>query len=319
MSTSYDPTDPIGTQGNDEHPAGVSRRFVLRAGAASAAAALGFSGVNAAAGAPPIAAVAGPSEVPTELALGARIPGLTYLQLDGTAFFPGFLGDGRVYQEITGVQPLTAARSMFAPLALPAGSVVRQINVAYVNSPIVTIRRRSMTAPNPPAVEFQQTTVSGGNPNTITFDLANPITIAADSLYYLDVFFSAGDSIFGMTIGYTPPTQSFVPFTGTVPRVLDTRSGAKLQPDEERTVDMGFAGARSAVFNLTITETVGAGFVACFPAGTTWPNNSSINWFGTDQNLANGVICALDGNGRLTIRGGVNPTHVVIDRIGFML
>ena len=304
--------------GDDELPAGVSRRSLLRAGAAGAATVLGVAGASAA-GAPPAAAVDRSSSLP--LALGAKLPALTYLQLDGTAFFPGSLSDGRVYQEITGVQPNTAARSIFAPLALPVGSVVRQINVAYVNSPVVTIRRRTMTAPNPPTPEFQQTTVIGANPNTITFDLANAVTIAADSLYYLDVFCSAGDSIFGMTIGYTPPMQSFVPFTGLVPRVLDTRTGAgtKLQPGEELTVDMGFAGARSAVFNLTITETVGAGFVSCFPAGTAWPGNSSINWSGPNDNVANGVICGLDGSGRLVLRGGANPTHVVVDRIGFML
>lgn len=313
-----DVTDAGGMPQVDES-AGVSRRSLLRVG--GAATVLGVAGASMAAWAPPVAAANRPATGLLPRALAAKVSGLTYLQLDGTAFFPGASGDGRVYQEITGVQPITSARSIYAPLALPVGSVVRQINVAHVNSPIVTIRRRSMTAPNPPTAEFQQTTVAGSNPNTITFDLATPVTIGADSLYYLDVFCSAGDSIFGMTIGYTPPTQSYVPFTGSVPRVLDTREGvgAKLQPGQELTVDMGFAGARSAVFNLTVTETVGGGFVSCFPAGTTWPDNSSINWSAANQNVANGVICALDGNGRLIVRGGVNPTHVVIDRIGFML
>lgn len=302
-------------------PEGVSRRSLFRVGAAGAATVLGVAGAGTLVGAPPVLAVDHPSSAPLPMVLGAKVSGLTYLQLDGTAFFPGDSGDGRVYQEVTGVQPITSARPIFAPLALPVGSVVRQINVAYVNSPIVTIRRRSMTAPNPPTMEFQQTTVAGTNPNTITFDLATPVTIAADSLYYLDVFCSAGDSIFGLTIGYTPPTQSFVPFTGTTPRVLDTRTGAgtKLQPAQELTIDLGFAGARSAVFNLTVTETVGAGFVACFPAGTTWPLNSSINWSTANENVANGVICAVDAAGRVIVRGGANPTHVILDRIGFMV
>jgi hypothetical protein len=308
-------------ENGDGDPVGVSRRFLFGASAAGVVPMLGLAGGNAG-GAPPRVAVDSPANLARPQALlGAGKLGLTYVQLDGTAFFPGFLGDGRVYQEITGVQPNLSARSILAPLALPVGSVVRQINVAYVNSPIITIRRRSMTAPNPPTQEFQQTTEIGTNPNTITFDLATPVTITADALYYLDVFCSAGDSIFGMTIGYTPPTQSFVPFAGSLPRVLDTREGTglKLQPGQELIVDMGFIGARSAVFNLTVTETVGAGFVACFPAGLAWPGNSSINWSGPNQNVANGVICALDGNSRLVLRGGVNPTHVIVDRIGFML
>ena len=124
-----------------------------------------------------------------------------------------------------------------------------------------------------------------------------------------------------MTIGYQPPAQSFVPFAGT-PRVLDTRTaGGKLAAGEERTLALGFAGARSAVLNLTVTETEGAtgGFVAVFPADVPWPGNSSINWSSPDQNVANGVITAIDATGQVKIRGGAARTHVVIDRIGFMI
>ena len=50
-----------------------------------------------------------------------------------------------------------------------------------------------------------------------------------------------------------------------------------------------------------------------------WPGNSSINWFATDQDLANTVITATDSTGRAKFRGGVNATHVVIDVQGFLL
>jgi hypothetical protein len=56
-----------------------------------------------------------------------------------------------------------------------------------------------------------------------------------------------------------------------------------------------------------------------FPAGITWPGNSSINWSATGQNIANGVTTALDLNGQVVIRGGANRTHVVIDRVGWLL
>ena len=64
---------------------------------------------------------------------------------------------------------------------------------------------------------------------------------------------------------------------------------------------------------------VSAGWVAAFPTGTTYPGNSSINWFGPNQNLANGVISAVDSTGKITIRGGVNKTHVVIDVQGYLV
>ena len=56
-----------------------------------------------------------------------------------------------------------------------------------------------------------------------------------------------------------------------------------------------------------------------FPADIVWPNNSSINWKSANQDIANGVITALDPAGRIRIRGGNTPTDVVIDRIGWLI
>jgi hypothetical protein len=50
-----------------------------------------------------------------------------------------------------------------------------------------------------------------------------------------------------------------------------------------------------------------------------WPGNSNINWSQTDQNLANGVVTAVDPSGAVKIRGGVNRTHVVIDVQGYFV
>jgi hypothetical protein len=75
----------------------------------------------------------------------------------------------------------------------------------------------------------------------------------------------------------------------------------------------------AAVINLTVSETDGAGFVAVFPADVAYPGNSSINWFAPNEDIANGVITAVDATGQVKIRGGVNPTHVVIDVLGALL
>jgi hypothetical protein len=50
-----------------------------------------------------------------------------------------------------------------------------------------------------------------------------------------------------------------------------------------------------------------------------WPGNSSINWSSPGQNVANGVVTEVDPTGAVKIRGGVNPTHVVIDVQGYLL
>jgi hypothetical protein len=324
------PSDSIDHDEDVEHAEHVSRRSVIlglgaAAGAAGAAAAVAaWPGYAAADSAWP-----GPASAPAvPEALSAPIPGLTYIAIDAQQFFPSKSED-RVEQDIdlTGSKPATAPNRIWAGLPIPAGSTVHQIHVGYVGQPIAEISRRPLTQPSGggqiPQQVFQRTLdPSPGGPFSSSELLSTPVTIEREASYTVSFYLLAGSAVFGCSIGYLPPTQSFVPFTGT-PRVLDTREPGpltgKLGPGEERIVDLGIAGARSAVLNLTVTETVEGGFVAVFPTGITWPGNSSINWSSSNQNVANGVITAVDGLGRITIRGGSNPTHVVIDRIGYMI
>jgi hypothetical protein len=307
--------------------AGVSRRSVLLGMGVVAGAAAAVSALPARAIAAPTAVDASMSAVPE--ALSSPTPGLTYIGLDAQAFLPS-QPEHRVGGDIdlTGTKGFNGER-IWANLPLPAGSIVHQMNVGYIGQPIAEISKRAITQPSPaqiPIQVFQQSLPAGGGPPasaTLNFD--TPVVIDRESTYTVSFFIPSmgGAAVFGCSIGYLPPTQSFVPFTGTDPRVLDTRQpgplNGKLGPNQEKVVPLGFAGARSAVLNLTVTETIGAGFVAVFPAGIAWPGNSSINWSASNQNIANGVISAVDGNGAIKIRGGSNPTHVVIDRIGFMV
>lgn len=304
-------------------PDNLSRRNLLLglgavAGATAGAALLSNESFASAAVTP--SGVVLPGAHPRPEAVGAAIPGLTYVALDATAFFEN---DGnRLYQDLTGTQPTAPNRRIFATLNLPAGSVVYQMNVGYQGQPIAEISRRKITQTSPttgPSQVFQKTLVaSPGGAFSSTENLATPVTIEADSSYTVSFFCGAGHSVYNCSIGYLPPTQGFTPFTGATPRVFDSRSGAKFAINEERTVDLGFPGARGAVINLTVTETVGGGFVAIFPADITWPGNSSINWKASDQDVANGVITRVDATGKIKVRAS-SATHVVIDRIGFLL
>jgi hypothetical protein len=314
--------DSAGTAG------GLTRRAFtglgLAAGATAAVAAL--PGVPALAGPPSVTPITAGALKPD--ALGAPNPALTYLTLDAFAFFndstviaPMSAANQRVYQDATGVQPDAANERLSASLPIPSGSTIFQLNIAYQQQPIIEIWKRSLASPTPYAPVFQQSVPMGSGPSTATFDFSPPIAVEPATTVAVRFFATAGSSVFGVTIGYTPPSQSFIPFTGTTPRVLDTRvTGGPLANGEERTVPLGFPGARGAVINLTVTETEGnGGFVAVFPANIAWPGNSSINWFGPGQNLANGVVTALDPSGQIKIHGGAASTHVVIDRIGWLI
>ena len=217
-------------------------------------------------------------------------------------------GSQRSIRHSPGCSRSPAANRIWAPLPIPAGSVVHQMNVGYQGQPIAEISRRKVAQPNPaqiPAQVFQKTLA--GEPRAVpsprrrTF--RRPVVIEQDSTYTVSFYCGAGQSVFGTTVGYLPPTQGFVPFTGT-PRVLDTRGGAKLAPGAEITVDLAMPGARSAVLNVTVTQTDLAGYIAVFPADIAWPGNSSVNWSAPNQNVANGVITKVDPTGRIKIRGG---------------
>lgn len=300
----------------EDHPVPdlVSRRALLSS--------LGLAaGAGALLGALPggTAALASPAGRPD--ALGAAVDGLQYLQLDALAFFTPLTGStrGRFSDDTSGTGPIQNGDPLVTALPLPSGSVIHQLNFSYQGAPSVFIYKRPLVNPQSEQAFINVTLAAGGGPKTQTVTEGLPLTIDAGATYSLRLNHSAGDSIYGVTVGYRPPTQGFVPFTGSNPRVYDSRPIGKLADGEERLVPLGVAGARAAVLNLTLTRTVGtSGYVAVFKGGITWPGNSSQNWFSAGANVANTVISAVDDLGRVTIRGGENPTDVIIDLVGML-
>jgi len=301
---------------------GVSRRGMLLGIGAAAGAVAGVGLITSETHAAP-AASAVPRISARPEAVSAPLAGLTYIAIDAQQMWPTIAAQ-RVYQDITGTQGNPNDR-IWAGLPLPVGSVIKQISVGYQTQPILEISRRPITPAIPataPEQVFQKTLAMSPGQGFSSTETMN-VTIEQGYSYMLSFFLGAGSSVFNASIGYVPPTQTFLPFTGT-PRVLDTRLPGpltgKLAANEERVVDLGITGARTAVINLTVTQTGGAGYVAAFPANIAWPGNSSINWYEPNSDLANGVLVAVDPTGKIKIRGGGGAdTHVVIDRIGYFL
>lgn len=317
----------------DEDHGGVSRRtlFLGGAGAIVGATAIadGFQIGNASAVAVPTVELVRPE------VLSSLQPQYSYLPIDAVDFFPPEEATGsyhRVSNDVDGTSVNLGGIAISASVPLPAGSLIRQIHISYQGTPTVSLVKRSLEFPAT-LIPYLGTTLAAGagaKTQTIQLDGSTPALqpILVQVLYTFSLRFVINnpktDFIYGVNIGYTPPVQSYVPSSGPV-RVYDTRlagSGGptKLAPDEERTVFLGFVGARTAVVNLTITQTEGVGgYVAVFAADVPWPLNSSINWFGPNQNIANTVISSMDAGGSIKIRGGSQNTHVVVDRVGFLL
>ncbi|HWL45735.1 MAG TPA: hypothetical protein VNQ73_22525 [Ilumatobacter sp.] len=310
-----------------ERQGGLTRREMMTGLGVGAGAVAGL----AIAGAPLTAAAAPitnhiPAWGPVYHDLETPAANLSYLGIDGLSFYDS---TGARYYEGGRSGPLTGY-VVAAPVPLPVGSVVRRIDVAVSSGDPcdVYLAFNDWEAPvlNGPGAASDVHTVEGGSGMTLeTIDLgANPVIIGHGGTYQVTIGNNgpAAPSVRGVTIGYTPPTAGFVPFSGSTPRVYDSREGdGKLGFQQERVINLGNAGVRGALFNLTVTGTEGAGFVAAFAGNVAYPGNSSINYFGGEQNLANGVVCAVAPNGSIRIRGGgpSGRTHVVIDRLGWFI
>jgi hypothetical protein len=121
-------------------------------------------------------------------------------------------------------------------------------------------------------------------------------------------------------------------------RILDTRAnnGARVPNGVTVTVslktkatggDSGLpAGARAALVNLTVDDTVNRGFHSAYSADvTTPPEHSSVNWDATGQTRANLAVVTLGSASASTERaikltsGGGGSTHIIIDLVGYYL
>jgi hypothetical protein len=138
------------------------------------------------------------------------------------------------------------------------------------------------------------------------------------------------NSVAGATYFYIPPTPGFHPIAPV--RVYDSRlTGGPISGGETRTVSVATStggapavpsAASAILFNLTITGTGGAGYLALFPFGTSWPGNSSINWNGGGLTLANGGDVILGGDRQVSVyagAGGAGVTQFIIDVTGYYL
>jgi hypothetical protein len=302
----------------------MSRRTVL-AGMGAAA------GVGALASSFATAAHASPSRTPsmmgglTTTALPPLTAGVAYVLLDGLAFVPDDPSTHPRTSNMGAGYTTTAAFRLDAPLVVPVGSRLREISIAYeapapASSPALLIFRQ-------PLGGLMQSVGTVALPEsagqTVVTGQLNE-TVDGSSTYNLQFFVGFTNPtafVYAVRVGYVPPAQAFVPLSPSK-RVLDTRvAGGKFNVNEERLVTLSGVPsfAHGAVLNLTVTETEGAGFMAVFPGGTSWPGNSSVNWSAPNQNIANSVLTAIDASSRITIRCGVNRTQAVIDVVGYLL
>ena len=109
-------------------------------------------------------------------------------------------------------------------------------------------------------------------------------------------------------------------------RIADTRSDGTGRISASHPLDMFVGGligqgVVGALLNITVTETLGAGFVVANADNATAPNpTSNINWSADGQTLANLALVPAVGTRGITLTvGGPGSTHAVVDLVGFLV
>lgn len=162
--------------------------------------------------------------------------------------------------------------------------------------------------------------------------LANGFNVGINAAQRFAVVAGGGGSthfIIDIVGVYAPETAApagsvFVPIDPA--RAYDSRAagaGGPLGNGSMRTVSVAASGqvptnATAIAFNLTETDTFGAGFLAVAPAGTPKPAVSSINWTG-NQTMANGSIVGVNNREVDVWTGGGGSAQFVIDVVGYFV
>lgn len=258
------------------------------------------------------------------------------------AFFPPTLSLGRVLTSV-GTRPLSPS-DFEAAIDLPAGTVVKEMTVWATNTNTDGVERYLDLGSYPNDADsliYGYTfTVTIPNGQTVATELTSidSMTIDAGRNYFFNALVNENLTIRAVRLGVIPAALSYRVVTPG--RVYDSRPAQqgvgplatslnrtisvanRINPVGGAQVQADFVpdGARAVSLNITAVNTVGNGFFAVNPGGTTAVAASSLNWT-AGQTIANGIVCALDASRQLTIvAGGSNTSaNFLIDITGYYL
>ncbi len=201
------------------------------------------------------------------------------------------------------------------PGGVPAGATAAVLNV---------------TVTNPSAASFLTVWPTGGVlplSSNLNFGVGetipNLVVTGLNSAGQASIYNSQGAADVVVDVEGYVATPSAPPsagrLTAVVPsRVLDTRNGGTaVGPGQRIDVQITGAGgvpsaASAAVLNVTATNPTAASYLTVWPAGSSQPVASNLN-FGPGQTIPNRVFVQLGSGGRISIYNSAGTTDVVAD------
>ncbi len=292
----------------------------------------------------------GNAQVGPNLALPTLVPGATLgvvTWADATAWH------GAAVFKSAGVDYYATdsgtSSDVWATLNMPAGSTLAQVDVYGYSTAAGTLDWDVFDVDgvnSSEAILANGASASGTGIIQTTFSTFNPSgTIAAGHKFEVDLRNSnstTGVGFSGAVFQYFPPTMTLVPMTpvrvfdsrfsrfgGAInvgaSRLVNVKNSIDVTTGADATADAIPAGARAISFTVTVTGTVGSGYVAVLPGITTTVTASTINWSGSGQTLAAGGIVTL-GSGAaerqvtLVVGGSAGSgAQVLLDITGYYM
>ncbi len=104
-------------------------------------------------------------------------------------------------------------------------------------------------------------------------------------------------------------------------RTLSMADKRNLDTGAVETANYVPVGATAIACNVTVVNTAGSGFLTVNPGGNTTVSAATINWFGANQIINNGVIVTLNASREVTVicGGSSSSADFVIDVTGYFL
>ncbi|SDS91882.1 serine protease [Streptomyces sp. TLI_053] len=234
--------------------------------------------------------------------------------------------------------PLAAGENFHVPIvswrnhapqyyaAVPADATAVVVNVTATNTTAdgyLTVRRDA-GLPGVPATSTLNFKAGETVSNTVT------VALAPNGRYdtpEISVYNNAGTTdvvadVLGYYVPSTPerPAQKYDPVRPT--RLADTRvEGGRLGWGSIVTADvareeLGTAGAKAVVLNVTAVDPSKEGFVVAYASGETLPNQGSNVSYGPGRTVANQVVVPVGADGKVKLFN-TGSTDLVVDLVGF--
>jgi hypothetical protein len=256
----------------------------------------------------------------------AVTPGYRYDRYSAIEFMPAAITASVGYTSVSGGIRHNAAESALhiCPLRADHGTRVRElqfyIETGTAAAEVALLRHTSIGVGT---LLSQRTVAALPVFQTVTLAVDHLVDII-DADYELWVTFHNSGTLRGARVG------SIVPATGLVTvaqnRKLDTRGLDKPVLGSITTVELAPdipLGARTALVNITATQTVDGGFVTAFP-GTqvVAPTTSSLNWTASNVDIANAAVVQLENGTTIKLAVGGGPTaaaHLICDVLGYFI